>query len=67
MKKSVFELMEEAIIENNIDLNSHFKSERMLLVDKICDKINWSDYNRSQAERKVNVIEKMVMMKFDKK
>jgi hypothetical protein len=67
MKRSVFELMEEAIIENNIDLNSSYKLERVLLVDKICDKINWSEYNPSQTERKLNVIKKMVMMRFDKK
>ena len=57
--------MEEAIVENNIDLNSKFKLERVLLVDKICDKIDWTEFNPFQAERKVRVIEKMVNMKFN--
>ena len=65
MKKSVNTLMEEAIVENNIDLNSKFKLERVLLVDKICDKIDWTEYNPFSAQRKVRVIEKMVNMKFN--
>jgi len=65
MKKSVNTLMEEAIVENNIDLNSKFKLERVLLIDKICDKIDWTEYNPFRAERKVRVIETMVNMKFN--
>ncbi len=64
MKNSVFSLMEQAIKENNIDLKSPFRLERVLLVSKVCDKIDWSQYNPSQADRKVRVIEKMVNMKF---
>lgn len=67
MKKSVFTLMEEAIVENNINLSSTFKLERVLLIDKICDKIDWTEYNPFQAERKVRVIEKMVNQKFSEK
>ena len=67
MKKSVITLIEEAIVENNINLNSKFKLERVLLVNKVCDKINWSEYNPFSAERKVRVIEKVVNMKFDNK
>jgi len=67
MKKSVITLIEEAIVENNINLNSKFKLERVLLVNKVCDKINWSEYNPFSAERKVRVIEKMVNMKFENK
>ena len=67
MKKSVITLIEEAIVENNINLNSKFKLERVLLVNKVCDKINWSEYNPFSAERKVRVIEKVVNMKFGNK
>ena len=67
MKKSVLTLMEEAIVENKIDLSSPFKLERVLLIDKICDKIDWTEYNPFSAERKVRVIEKMVNMKFSEK
>jgi hypothetical protein len=67
MKKSVITLIEEAIVENNIDLKSKFKLERVLLIDKVCDKINWSEYNPFSAERKVRVIQKCVNMKFDNK
>lgn len=59
--------MEEAIVENNINLSSTFKLERVLLIDKICDKIDWTEYNPFQAERKVRVIEKMVNQKFSEK
>ena len=67
MKPSVYSLMEQAIQENQIDLSSPYKLERVLLIDKICDKIDWSDYNPYQTERKVRVIEKMVSMRFSKK
>ena len=66
MKPSVFSLMEQAIQENKIDLSSPYKLERVLLVNKICDKIDWTEYNPFQAERKVRVIEKMVNMRFSK-
>jgi hypothetical protein len=67
MKQSVYSMMEEAIVENNIDLNSPYKLERVLLIDKICDKVDWTEYNPFSAERKVRVIEKMVSMRFSKK
>jgi len=67
MKKSVFTLMNECIVEKQIDLNSKFKLERVCLINAICDKIDWSGYNPFSAERKVRVIEKMVQMAFDKK
>jgi len=66
MKQSVYSMMEEAIVENNIDLNSPHKLERKLLFDKICDKIDWKQYNQSQAERKVRVISKLVSSRFSK-
>lgn len=66
MKPSVYSLMEQVIQENKIDLSSPYKLERVLLVNKICDKIDWTEYNPSQAERKVRVIEKMVNMRFSK-
>ena len=52
--------MKEAMVENNIDLNSEFKLERVLLIDKICDKIDWTGYNPYRAQREVQAIEKMV-------
>lgn len=67
MKTSVFSLMEQAIQENNIDLKSPYKLERVLLIDKICDKIDWSNYNPFRQERKLRVIEKMVNKVFDQK
>ena len=66
MKTSLYHLMLEAIKENQIDLNSPYKLERVLLIDKICDKVDWTKYNPYSAQREVNVIEKMVNMKFDK-
>ncbi len=56
--------MDEAIVENNIDLKSKFKLERVLLINKICDKIDWTEYNPFSAERKLRVIEKLVFQKF---
>jgi len=56
--------MEEAIVENNINVKSRFKCERNLLVDKIVEKMDFSQYNQSQAERKLRVVEKMVNMQF---
>lgn len=67
MKKSVFALMNECIIEKQIDLKSKFKLERVCLINAICDKIDWTDYNPFQVERKVRVIKVMVNMKFDEK
>ena len=64
MKKSVHQLIQEAIVENNIDLNSKFKLEAVLLVDKVCDKIDWSEYNPNQVQRKLNVVKKSVSMLF---
>lgn len=56
--------MEEAIVENQINVKSRFKCERNLLVDKIVEKMDFSQYNQSQAERKLRVVEKMVNMQF---
>jgi hypothetical protein len=64
MKKSVHTLIQESIIENNIDTKSHNKIEAISLIDIVCDKIEWSEYNQSQAQRKVNVIQKSVSMLF---
>jgi hypothetical protein len=64
MKKSVHQLIQEAIIENNINLNSPYKLEAILLIDKVCDKIDWSIRNPNQIERKLNVIRKSVNMLF---
>ncbi len=64
MKKSIHTLIQEAIVENNIDLKSKYKLEAVLLVDKVCDKIDWTEYNINQAERKLNVIKKSVSMLF---
>jgi hypothetical protein len=64
MKKSVHSLIQEAIVENNIDTRSHYKLEAELLVDKVCDKIDWNEYNPFQTERKLKVIKKSVSMLF---
>ena len=64
MKKSVHTLIQESIVENNIDIKSHYKLEAVLLVDKVCDKIDWKEYNPNQTERKLNVIKKSVSMLF---
>ena len=65
MKKSTHTLFLEVVKENSIDLNSPYKLERTLCINKICDKIDWSEYNAFRAERKVRVIEKFVNMIFN--
>ena len=65
MKKSTHTLFLEVVEENSIDLNSPYKLEQKLCINKICDKIDWSEYNPFRAERKVRVIEKFVNMMFD--
>jgi len=67
MKTSVHTLFLEVVEEQQIDLTSPYKLERVLCIDKICDKIDWSEYNQFRAERKVRVIEKFVNMMFDQK
>jgi len=67
MKTSVHTLFLEVVKEQQIDLTSPYKLERVLCIDKICDKIDWSEYNQFRAERKVRVIEKFVNMMFDQK
>jgi len=67
MNKSTHTLFLEVVEENSIDLNSPYKLERVLCINKICDKIDWSEYNQFRAERKVRVIEKFVNMMFDEK
>ena len=56
MKKSTHTIFLEVVEENSIDLNSPYKLERVLCINKICDKIDWSEYNPFRAERKVRVI-----------
>lgn len=65
MEKSTHTLFLEVVEENSIDLNSPYKLERVLCINKICDKIDWSEYNSFRAERKVRVIEKFVNMMFE--
>ena len=67
MKTSVHTLFLEVVEEQQIDLTSPYKLERVLCIDKICDKIDWSEYNAARAERKIRVIEKFVNMMFDQK
>lgn len=67
MKTSVHTLFLEVVEEQQIDLTSPYKLERVLCIDKICDKIDWSEYNPARAERKIRVIEKFVNMMFDQK
>ena len=67
MKKSTHTLFLEVVKENSIDLNSPYKLERVLCISKILDKLDLSEYNQLQSQRKVRVVEKFVNMMFDEK
>ena len=67
MKKSTHTLFLEVVEENSIDLNSPYKLERVLCISKILDKLDFNEYNKVRAQRKVRVIEKFVNMMFDEK
>jgi hypothetical protein len=65
MKKSIHTLFLEVVKEHNIDLNSKYKLERTLCIDKIMDKMDWTGCNPYRTERKMKTIIKYVNMSFD--
>lgn len=64
---SVHQAILEVIQENQIDLNSPYKLERVLCISKVVDKLDLSEYNPFQVQRKIKVIEKSVNMMFEQK